>query len=246
MDLKLKGKVAIVTGAGSQIGYGKGIALFLAKEGCDIVATDIDLKGAKQTAAEVKALGRKAIALKADVSNRTEVDDMVKEALKAFGKIDILVNNAGTSNTPKPFMEMTKQDWDININVNLYGEMNVAQAVIPHMISRHYGRIVNVTGGQGLPFISVYGATKAGIVAFTRSLAAELAPLGIIVNSVLPGLAQTGLTRTSPPELIEKLTQSSPLKRISTVDDLAPVVAFLASDICSYMVGQQVRLDSSE
>ena len=245
MDLGLKGKVALVTGAGSQIGYGKGIVLALAREGCDIIAADIDLKGAKQTAAEVEALGRKAMAVKADVTNRAEVDDMVKAALEKFGKIDILVNNAGTSSELKPFIEMTKADWDIDINVNLYGQMNVAQAVLPHMMSRHYGRIINVLGGQGIPTISVYGAAKAGVEAFTQALAREVASSGIIVNAVGPGLAQTGLLLKASPEYIESYRQSSLLKRLCRVEDLAPVVAFLASDVCSYMVGQVIHLEAS-
>ena len=245
MDFGLKGKVALVTGAGSQIGYGKGIVLTLAGEGCDIIAADIDLEGAKQTAAEVEALGRKAMAVKADVTNRVEVDEMVKAVLEKFGKIDILVNNAGASSEPKPFMKMTKADWDIDINVNLYGQMNVAQAVLPHMISRHYGRIINVSGGQGVPNISVYGAAKAGVEAFTRALAKEVASSGIIVNAVYPGLAQTGLTIEAPPGLIDSYRQNSLLKRLCQVEDLAPVVVFIASDVCSYMVGQVIHLEAS-
>ena len=245
MDLGLKGKVAHVTGAGSQIGYGKGIVLTLAREGCDIIAADIDLEGAKKTAAEVEALGPKAMAVKVDVTDRAEVDDMVKAVLKQFGKIDILVNNAGASSELKPFLEMTKEDWDFDINVNLYGQMNVAHAVTPHMISRQYGRIINVSGGQGIPTISVYGAAKAGIEAFTQALAREVGPSGVIVNAVGPGLAQTGLVLKAPAEFVEAYRQSSILKRLCTPDDVAPVVAFLASDICSYMVGQCIHLEAS-
>jgi NAD(P)-dependent dehydrogenase (short-subunit alcohol dehydrogenase family) len=111
MDLKLKGKVALVTGAGSQIGYGKAIALTLAGEGCDVIAADIDLPGAKQTAAQVEKLGRKALAVKVDVTKPSEVNAMVEKAIKEFGKIDILVNNAGASTRERPFMEMTEEDW---------------------------------------------------------------------------------------------------------------------------------------
>jgi len=245
MDLGLKDKVALVTGAGSQIGYGKGIVLTLAREGCDIIVADIDLEGAKQTAAEVEASGRRAVAIKVDVTNRVEVDNMVKVALEQFGKIDILVNNAGASSELRPFIEMTKADWDFDIGVNLYGQMNVAQAVLPHMISRHYGRIINISGGQGIANISIYGAAKAGIVAFTQALAREVASSGIIVNSVLPGLAQTGLLLKASAEFIESYRQSSLLKRLCTSEDLAPVVAFLASDVCSYMAGQVINLETS-
>jgi NAD(P)-dependent dehydrogenase (short-subunit alcohol dehydrogenase family) len=245
MDLKLKDKVALVTGVGSQIGYGKTIALTLAREGCDIVAADIDLEGAQTTAAEVRKSGRRAMAIKVDVTVRSEVDSMVKAAIENFGRIDILVNNAGASSPLQHFMQMTRADWDIDINVNLYGQMNVTQAVLAGMISRHYGRIVNISGGQGSPNISIYGAAKAGIEAWSRALAKEVGPLGIFVNGVGPGMAETGLTTKAPQEFLERYRQASPLKRMCTPADLAPAVAFLASDMCSYMMGQFIRLETT-
>ena len=236
MDLKLKDKVALVTGTGSQIGYGKGIALALAQEGCDIISADIDLKGARQTAAEVKALGREALAVKVDVRNREEVDDIVKRGLEKFGKIDILINNAGVSSKWKLFAEMTKKDWDYDIGVNLYGQMNVAQAVLPHMISRKSGRIINTSGGQGIPGISLYGASKGAIVQWTRALAKEVASYGIIVSVYSPGLGATGLTANDPREM-ESLAKASPLGRLCTPADVGPLVAFLASELSNYFVG---------
>ena len=244
MDLGLKGKVALITGTGSQIGYGKGIAMTLAGEGCDIVSADIDLNGAKQTVEEVEALGCKALAVKVDVANRAEVDDMVKSALEKFGKIDILVNNAGTSSLLRPFVEMTKADWDLDINANLYGQMNVAQAVLPHMMSRRYGRIINTSGGRGIPNISIYGAAKAGVMAFTEALAREVASSGVIVNGIGPGLGETGLVHNAPAEFLEQNRQRSALKRLCTPEDVGPAVAFLASDLCSYMVGQFIHLST--
>lgn len=242
MDLKLKGKVALVTGTASQIGYGKAIALTLAQEGCDLISADINLEGAKQTATEIEKLGRKTMAVKVDVANRSEVDNMVKAVIDKFGRIDILINNAGTSSRVQPFMQMTKADWDLDIGVNLYGQMNVAQAVIPHMAARKYGRIVNVSGGQGIPNIAVYGAAKGGVEQFTHALALEVAPLGIIVNGILPGLGETGLVGTAPKEFLEAYRQMSALKRLCTPQDVASVTAFLASDVCSYMVGQFIKL----
>jgi NAD(P)-dependent dehydrogenase (short-subunit alcohol dehydrogenase family) len=244
MDLKLKGKVALVTGTASQIGYGKAIALTLAQEGCDVVSADIDLTGARKTAAEVEKLGRKVMAVKVDVANRNEVDKMIKAVIDEFGRIDILINNAGTSSVVQPFMQMTKADWDLDIGVNLYGQMNMAQAVIPHMAARKYGRIVNCSGGQGIPGISVYGAAKGGVEQFTHALALEVAPLGIIVNGVLPGLGKTGLVGTAPKEMLASFKQMSALKRLCTPQDVASVTAFLASDVCSYMVGQIVKLQT--
>jgi 3-oxoacyl-[acyl-carrier protein] reductase len=242
MDLKLKDKVALVTGTGSQIGFGKAIALTLAKEGSDIASADIDLEGARKTAAEVEKLGRKALAIKVDVSKRDSVDKMVEAVIEEFGRIDILINNAGTSSPVQPFMQMTQADWDIDIGVNLYGQMNVAQAVIPHMAKQKYGRIVNCSGGQGVPGIAVYGAAKGGIDQFTHALALEVAPLGIIVNAVLPGLGETGLVGTAPREMLEGMRQMSALKRLCTPQDVANTTAFLASDVCSYMVGQVIKL----
>jgi NAD(P)-dependent dehydrogenase (short-subunit alcohol dehydrogenase family) len=244
MDLGLKGKTALITGTGSQIGYGKAIALTLAEEGCCIVSTDIDFDGAKKTADEVKANGSEALAVKADVSNRVEVDAMVKKAMDNYGQIDILVNNAGGSSELKPFIEMSRADWDLDIHVNLYGQMNVAQAVLPHMISQNYGRVINFTGGRGIPTISIYGAAKAGIIAFTEALAREVAPYGVIVNGIGPGLGETALVKKAPAAFLEENRQRSALKRLCTPDDVAPAVAFLASDRCSYMVGQFIHLNT--
>lgn len=244
MDLKLKDKVALVTGTASQIGYGKAIALTLAQEGCDVISADIDLKGAQKTAAEIEKLGRKSMAVKVDVANRSDVDKMVKAVIDKFGRIDILINNAGTSSVVQPFMQMTKADWDIDIGVNLYGQMNVAQAVIPHMAAKKYGRIVNCSGGQGIPNIAVYGAAKGGIDQFTHAIALEVAPMGIIVNAVLPGLGETGLVGTAPKEMLESMRQMSALKRLCTPQDVAWATAFLASDVCSYMVGQVIKLQT--
>jgi NAD(P)-dependent dehydrogenase (short-subunit alcohol dehydrogenase family) len=185
------------------------------------------------------------VAARADVTDREQVASAVEKALKSLGKIDVLVNNAGASSPLRPFAEMSRSDWDLDIQVNLYGQMNMAQAVLPHMMARGYGRIINVSGGQGIPNISVYGAAKAGVEAFTRALAKEVFPWGIVVNCVAPGLGATGLTAKAPPEFMAAYVESSPLKRLCTGEDVAPVVLFLASDVCSYMVGQVIRMGGS-
>ena len=246
MDLMLKDKVALVTGAGSQIGYGRGIAKLLAEEGCKLVLSDINMEGLQQTAEEMKASGASVLAVKADNSNRAEVDAMVKAAIDHYGQIDILVNNAGASGPFKFFVEMTKEAWDFDINVNLYGQMNVAQAVLPFMIERKYGRIINFSGGQGIPGLSTYGAAKAAIVTFTQALSKEVAPHGIIVNVLGPGLGMTGLVRpTASEEFIESETKRTSVKRLCTPEDVAPAVAFLASDRCSYLNGQLFHLSTN-
>jgi 3-oxoacyl-[acyl-carrier protein] reductase len=246
MDLGLKGKVALVTGGGSQIGYGRGIAVTLAKEGCDIIVNDVEIKGAEQTAAEIRALGRRAMAVKADVASSAEVKDMVKAALAEFGRIDILVNNAGASTPPKPFIEKTEADWDADININLRGVLNCTRAVLDQMISRKSGKIINIssngakTGGAN---VAVYCAAKAGVMVFTKSLAAEVATLGINVNSIAPGQGNTGFALQAPPELIEKFLTMIPLGRSTTPQDIGNMVAFLASDVSSDIVGQTFSVD---
>jgi NAD(P)-dependent dehydrogenase (short-subunit alcohol dehydrogenase family) len=242
VDLRLKDKIALVTGSGSPIGYGRAIATTLADEGCDVIVADLNPDWAEETAEKVRGLGRRGLAVKVDVSDRASVDAMVQAAIDRFGRIDVLVNNAGTSSQDKPFMQKTRSDWDLDIGVNLYGQMNVAQAVIPHMAERRYGRIGNTSGGQGLPTVSTYGAAKAGVEAFTHSLALEVAPLGIIVNGIAPGLGETGLNIKTPEEHKEGFKRMSALHRFCTPEDVAPAVAFLASDVCSYMVGQWIRL----
>ena len=233
MDLKLKDKVAIVTGAGSQIGYGKAIALILAEEGCNLILGDIDLEGVKKTADEIRASGKKVIAVKVDVTDRAQVDEMVKKGIDEFGKIDILVNNAGASSRMMPFIESSREDWEYDIRINLIGQMNVAHAVLPHMISRKSGRIINTSGGQGIPALSMYGAAKAGVVSFTSALSKELQGTGIIVTVYTPGLGATGLTVDDP--RMDSIAPTLPLGRLCTPQDVAPIVAFLASEVSNYM-----------
>ena len=191
MDLGLKGKVAIITGAGSQIGFGHATAICLAREGCDVVANDIDLAGAEKTAEEIKALGCRALAIKCDIGNSREVNDMVKTVLEKFGKIDILINNAGGPGAAGgPFVNTKEEDWDTTINLILKGPMNCTKAVLPHMISRKYGKIINISSGLGRsggPGSTVYSACKAGVIGFTKSVAAEVAAQGSMLTAFLQG-----------------------------------------------------------
>jgi 2-hydroxycyclohexanecarboxyl-CoA dehydrogenase len=248
MDLGLKGKVAIVTGAGGQRGYGKGIAMTLAKEGCDIVVVDKDLKGAKLTAAEIEALGRKALAVKTDVTNNSEVQDMVKAALDKFGKIDILVNNAGGASQSKPFTEKPETEWQFDINLNLYGVLNCTKAVIGHMVGRKSGKIVNIASGAGRTGLlnnSSYSAAKGGVIAFTRTLAREVAPAKINVNCIAPGIGDTDFIKSSqsPPESLAAAVAIIPLGRSTTPRDIANAVAFLVSEGADYIEGQTLSVN---
>lgn len=250
MDLALQKKVALITGAGSQIGFGKAIAITLAKEGCDIIVSDINLDGAKQTAAEIKALGRRAIAIKTDVANSAEINMMVKTALTEFGKIDILVNNAGAISSLKDFVEKTEAECDRDIALNLKGVMNCTKAVLEQMISRKNGKIINISSigaKKGMPHTAAYGAAKAGVIGFSSCLAVEVAPLGINVNCVAPGLGLTGFGGGSPPpDMVEKAKARIPMRRTTTPQDIANMVAFLASDVASDIVGQNIGVDGGE
>ncbi len=246
MDLGLKDKVALVTGAGSQIGFGKAIALTLAREGCDVVVNDINIEGAEQTAAEVRALGRKALAIKADIRNKDEVDNMVKTALKEFGRIDILVNNAGAPGIGPPTSE---EVWDINVNINFKGTWYVTNAVIPHMRERRSGKIVNFSSsvarsGTG----GLYAAAKEAVIGLTKSWARELGPLGINVNGIAPGMGDTGfqIAAKATPEQKQRFISTVPMRRLTTPQDIANTVAFLVSDVSSDITGQTIQVDGGD
>lgn len=247
MDLGLKGKVAIVTGAGGQIGFGRGIALALAKEGCSLFITyNKNAEGAKKTIEEIKALGSHAIAVKTDVRNYAEVKEMVKTVLKTFNNIDILVNNAGGNATMVPFIETTPADWDQDINLNLKGTLNCTKEVLENMVPRKKGKIVNIssmharTGGFN---VCVYESAKAGVIAFTKGLALEVASLGINVNCVAPGVGLTGLTEKGGIEKIQGFVQMVPLRKQTTPIDVANAVAYFASEISSDVTGQTLAVD---
>jgi NAD(P)-dependent dehydrogenase (short-subunit alcohol dehydrogenase family) len=248
MELGLEGKVALITGAGSPVGFGRGIALTLAKHGCDIVANDIDLEGVQKTAAEVEALGRKAMAIKADVTKSTEVKDMVKTALDKFGKIDILVNNAGRTTAPMPFVDTPEENWEIVINLNIYGVFHCTKAVLPQMIKRKSGKIINIASGAGIsgsPRFIHYGATKAAVIAFTRGLSREVISAGINVNAIAPGVGDTHFLSTGnfPPGELERALSVVPTGKPTTPEDIGNIVAYLSSDLGNQIVGQTLIID---
>lgn len=249
MDYGLQGKIALVTGTASQVGMGEAICLTLAKEGCDIISTDINFEGAKQTALAVKALGRKAIALKSDVAKSSEVEEMIKTALKEFGKIDILVNTAGGNfELGTPFLDSKQEMWAVNMAINVYGTMNCAKAVIPGMVERKYGKIINFSSiSAKMGNASSYGAAKAAVLAFTRGLASQFGPSGINVNAIAPGVVKTKFFLSMGEranKLYEDMAARTPLKRNQTVEDMANAVAFLASDVSKNITGQCLQVDS--
>lgn len=242
MDLGLEGKVAIVTGAGSQVGFGKAISLTLAEEGCDIVAVDIDFDGAVRTAAEIESLGRMALAIKADVTRKTDLEEMVKKTMEKFGKIDILVNNAGALLGEGPFLEQEEDLWDRQLALNLKSCMLCSQAVLPVMIANKYGRIVNIASDTAKlvwPLVSGYHIAKAGVYKFTRDLARTFVSHGILVNCISPGWSMDTDFMKGDKEAAEKsFLAETPLGRGTTPQDIAHATAFFVSDVSSDIVGQ--------
>jgi 3-oxoacyl-[acyl-carrier protein] reductase len=257
MDLGLKDRVALVTGAGSPRGFGKGIALTLAREGCDVIVMDMIPDWAQQTAKEIEAIGRQAMAIQANITSNSEVNEGVKAALARFSRIDILVNNAGQTTPPKPFVEKTEEDWAADIEVIFKGPLKVTRAVLPHMLSQKSGRIIFIAAGVsvfGLANASLYAASKGAIASFVKSLAKEVIKNGIWVNGVAPGLGDTNFLRTSkilktqdtPPEFLESATQRIPLGRVITPQDIGTMVAYLASEVASGIVGSIIDVDGGQ
>jgi 2-hydroxycyclohexanecarboxyl-CoA dehydrogenase len=239
---KLDNKVAIVTGSGR--GIGRGIVEKLAAEGASVVVSDIAEGSARETAA---AIGGKAIGLRADVTTKESVEAMVKEVMDRFGRIDILVNNAGWDKV-QPFLESNESDWQRIIAINLYGTLHCCKAVLPVMVAQGYGKVVNIgsdAGRVGSSGEAVYSAAKGGIIAFTKTLAREMARYKINVNCICPGPADTPLFAEigeENPKLREALLKAIPFRRLARPEDLANAVAFLASDEAEYITGQTLSV----
>jgi len=241
--LKLTGKVALVTGAAQ--GIGRAIALLLARNGADIVVSDINLEKAEETAKEIRAIGPKAMAVKVDVSNLGDVERMVEGILEKLAKIDILVNNAGITRD-KLVLRMTEEDWDAVLGVNLKGTFNCTKAVIRHMAKQRSGKIVNiasVVGEMGNAGQANYSASKAGVIGLTKTIAREYAQRGINVNAIAPGYIETPMTDALPEKVKEELKRMIPLERLGRPKDVAEAVLFLVSQSSSYITGQVLNVN---
>lgn len=240
--MDLTGKKAIVTGAGQ--GIGKAIALKLAGHGADVVVDDINPETAPQVVREIQTLGRKAVAVVADVSKRDHVEKMIQTAVGELGGIDILVNNAGIARS-NVLARLKDDQWDEVLNVNLKGIFYCIQAVIPSMMKQRSGKIVSISsiyGRIGALGDVNYAAAKSGVVGLTKTVARELARYNINVNAIMPGLVDTPLLRGIPEKYLKPMIEEVPLKRIGRPEDIANVVAFLASDDSSYMTGAIVEV----
>jgi len=241
--MRLKGKVALVTG-GAQ-GIGRDIALAFAREGAEVVIGDINLEKAEATRKEIEALGVKSLAIELNVTDYALVEEAINKTLDKFTKIDILVNNAGITRD-NLLLRMSEADWDAVIQVNLKGTFNCTKAVSRPMVKQRSGRIVNIAsiiGIIGNPGQANYSASKAGIIALTKTAAKELASRNITVNAVAPGFIQTDMTAKLPEELKEKMLAAIPLARFGMPADVAGVCVFLASDEAGYVTGQTVVVD---
>lgn len=230
-------KVAIVTG--SARGIGKAIAMKFAKDGYDVVISDILQDVAEQTAKEIEELGQKALVVVADVSKAEDAERLINETVNAFGRLDVLVNNAGITRDNLA-IRMKENEWDMVLNINLKGTFLCSQAAAKFMMKKRTGRIVNiasVSGILGTAGQANYASSKAGVIALTKALARELGPRNITVNSVAPGYIITEMTEKLPDKVKEEYLSQIPLKRGGTPEDVANVVAFLASDAASYVTG---------
>ncbi|HBR17664.1 MAG: 3-oxoacyl-[acyl-carrier-protein] reductase [Deltaproteobacteria bacterium RIFCSPLOWO2_12_FULL_43_16] len=239
----LKGKVALVTGAAQ--GIGKSIALKLATNGADLVISDVNLDKAQETAKEVEKLGRKAIALKANVANLQETETMIDEAVAKLDAIHILVNNAGITKDAL-ILRMKEEDWDAVIGVNLKGVFNCTKAAVKYMAKQRYGRIVNIAsivGEMGNAGQANYAASKAGVFGLTKTVAREFASRNVTCNAIAPGFIETAMTQALSEKVREELANQIPMGRLGTPDDVAEGVLFLVSEAANYITGQVININ---
>jgi NAD(P)-dependent dehydrogenase (short-subunit alcohol dehydrogenase family) len=244
----LQGKVALVTGASSGIGWAS--ALSLSQQGASVVVCARRRDRLENLASEINQKGGKALAVSMDVTNKSSIDNAVAETVKKFGRLDILLNNAGVAEF-KAFLEMTEADWDKTLDTNLKGYFLVAQAATREMIKNKYGRIINISsiamGGVGVGFANIvhYCASKGGVIGFTEALADELAPMGILVNAIAPGLIESEMTTDiiKHPEQLNPMLSGVPLKRVGKAAEIGAAVVYLASDEAGYTTGSTMVVD---
>jgi len=241
--MRLEDKVVLVTGGAR--GIGRAIALLFAKEGADAVIADVNLQEAEKTAGEIEAIGRRSLALEMDVTDFSRVEEGINKILDKFTKVDILVNNAGITKD-NILLRMGEAQWDAVLDVNLKGTFNCIKAASKIMIKQRCGKIVSVAsiiGVIGNAGQANYAASKAGIIALTKTAARELASRNINVNAVAPGFIQTEMTARLPEDLKDKMKQAIPLDRFGSPEDVAAACLFLASEEANYITGQTIIID---
>lgn len=243
----LEGRVAAVTGGGR--GFGRQIALELAALGADVAVLDIDRDAGAACAKELREAGVRALGVACQVAEERSVEEAFRRIASELGPVDLLVNNAGIV-AMTPFLEVTEEEWDRIVTVDLTSMFLCAKQVVPGMVERRFGRIVNlssVAGKRGGGFLGrvPYSSAKAGVLGFTKALARELAPHGVTVNAVAPGAMDTEMTRVlrEDPELLAKVEAQIPLGTRGTIQDVADAVAFLCTDLASYLTGETIDVD---
>lgn len=245
---ELKDKVVIVTGA--RRGMGRSHALLLAKAGAKVVVSDISLEDCEKVVEEIEKQGGEALAAKCDVTKKEEVDEMLRKTIEKWGKVDILVNNAGIAQFV-PFLEMTEEDWDRTLDINLKGYFLCAQACAKEMAKQKSGVIINIASvamgqqGVGFPNVVHYCASKGGIVGMTEALAVELASYNIRVNAVAPGMIETPMIDPikKDPKMMEAMLARLPMRRVGRSEEVSDLVVFLASGKSSYITGSTIIID---
>jgi acetoin reductase-like protein len=251
--MRFEGQAVVVTGGGR--GIGRAVCLRFASEGANVVVCDVDRAVAEETAEAVRGLGPEAEAVELDVRDGEGVAAMVSKAVERFGRIDVLVNNAGIT-IAKPVLEFTEEEWDRTFDINVKGVFRCSQHVAAHMVEHRSGKIINIASESGKtakPSFTIYGSSKFAVVGFTQGLAQELAPYGVNVNAVCPGIVHTRMWEEldrvigerqgrKPGEVLESRKELIPLGRLETPEDVSGVVAFLASDDARYMTGQAVNV----
>lgn len=238
----LKGQVAIITGGAR--GIGEGISKLFSEEGAQVVIWDV-LEEGEETAEKLRAAGGQAIFQKVSVTDREQIAAAVKQVIAQYGKIDILINNAGIVRD-KSFLKMSEEEWNLVIDVNLNGVFHCTKAVIPHMVEAGYGRIVSASSINGILGAfgqTNYAATKAAIIAFTKSLAKEVGKHGITVNAVAPGFVRTDMTATIPEEMLKGVEKMIPVRRSGSTEELAHAYLYLSSPHSGFTNGHTLSVN---
>ncbi len=242
---RLAGKVAFVTGGGQ--GIGRGVALRLGAEGAAVAVVDYNLDTAQRTAEELRSSDVRAIAIQADVSDSQQVAHAVRLAEAELGPVDVLANIAGIYGRHAPVREQELENWQRVLAVNLTGTFLCCKAVLPGMVQRRWGRIINIASGQAVQpraNVAPYAASKAAVIGFTKTLALEVARTGVTVNCIMPGVTDTPMPRQyGSEERLQQQARLNPMGRIGRPEDVAAAIAFLASDDAAYITGQTIAVN---
>jgi 2-hydroxycyclohexanecarboxyl-CoA dehydrogenase len=254
MDFGFQGKIVVVTGGASNIG--RAISLGFVKEGAQVVIAEVDMPQGKKVVKEAELLGPQPILIQADVTDNKQVEALVREALQRFGKIDVLVNNVGGGEGLRTFLEMPRENWQKEMDINFWGTANCIRAVIGHMAQRKYGKIVNISsdaGRMGEYNLEMYSAAKGAVISMSKSLARGFGRYGINVNVVCPGatysenpdhFGEESLWNKFKltPEFLEKQIKMYPLRKFGKPEDIANAVLFLSSDVAGHITGQTLSV----